>query len=86
MNSDKLLVLLRNIRNLRYLIEQLRNAQAFETALAGDLGLDPREAMALLGYLLEHDYVRLNPEVGLIINPTNPEMQKLLTSQALDQI
>jgi len=85
MNPKKLRELVRNIRDLKYPAKSLRDVDAFEAKLAADLATDRQEAMALLGYLLARDYVRIIPDMGLVVNPENQELQKFVDSGALDE-
>jgi len=77
--------LLRNIRDLKYPRSSLGDVDAFEKTLAEDLKTDTKEAMALLGYLLARDYVRIIPDMGLVMNPENPDLQDLMKSGVLDR-
>jgi len=83
MDSAKLSRLVRNIRDLKYPASLLRDVDDFQQRLARDLAADPQEAMALLGYLLARDYVRIQSDMGLIVNPQNPEIRSLVDSGAL---
>ena len=81
MNADKLVMLVRNISKLKYSADDLRNVDGFERKLATDLDMEPKEAMALLGYLLTKEYVRLVPETGLVLNPSNEEIKKFVADR-----
>ena len=85
MNPEKLHRLLRNIRNLKYPTSVMRDIDRFEKVLAEDLDTDVSEAMAILGYLLARDYVRIISDMGLVVNPESKELQKLVVSGALDR-
>jgi hypothetical protein len=84
MDKDKLHQLLRNIRDLKYPSSSLRNVGSFEDDLAADLTTGVQEAMALLGYLLTRGYVRIIPDMGLVLNPDNAELQGLMKKGFLD--
>ena len=85
MKTDKLLILVRNISKLKYSANDLGNVDDFEQTLAKDLGLEPKEAMAMLGYLLKNEYARLVPGTGLVLNPSNEEIKKLMTGGKLNE-
>ena len=80
MNPDKVRQLVRNIRDLKYPPQTLRDVESFEIGLANDLKIDRQEAMALLGYMLARDYARIIPDMGLVLNPKNEELQSLVES------
>jgi hypothetical protein len=83
MKPDILLKLLRNIRDLKYPVASLKTVDDLETTLANDLNIDRSEAMAMLGYLLKNSYVRITPDLGIVLNPTNDEVRRLLESGQL---
>lgn len=84
MDPEKLRKLLRNIRDTKYPASSLQEVDAFEQRLAVDLGIEQQEALALLGYLLARDYVRIIPDMGLVLNPQNEEVRRIVDSGALD--
>ena len=84
MNADKLLKLVRNVRDLKYPIDSLSNSDEFEKELASDLSTTPEEALAMLGYLLARNYVRIIPDAGIVVNPGNEEIQAFVRSGKLD--
>ncbi|MEI7696355.1 MAG: hypothetical protein WCI64_12030 [Chlorobium sp.] len=75
MDSKKLLQLVHNIRDLKYPADVLLNVDSFQGELVKDLAIDGKEAMAMLGYLLGNGYVKILPDIGLVINPNNQDMQ-----------
>lgn len=85
MNSKKVHQLVRNIRDLKYPEKSLKDVEIFEKTISSDLGIDIQEAMALLGYLLARDYVRIIPGMGLVVNPENTDLQELIKSGVLDR-
>lgn len=78
MDNSKLIKLLGNIVSLKYPEDAMRNVPLFEQHLANDLGISGQEAMAMLGYLLTSDYVRIIDGMGLVINPSNQEVRELV--------
>lgn len=77
--KDKLAKLLKNIEQNRYTSTDLDDLNNLQERLAQDIGLgvDTDQAMALLGYLLKHDYVKINPDSGIILNEKNDEIKAI---------
>ena len=80
MDPEKLRKLLLNIRNFKYPRTVLQEVDGFEELLARDLETDTKEAMALLGFLLARDFVRIIPDMGLVVNPDSAGAQALIKS------
>lgn len=78
MKNDKILQLLDNIASLKYSEDAMRNVPSFEKRLAKELEVSGQEAMAMLGYLLTSDYVRIIDGMGLVVNPSNKEVRDLV--------
>jgi Mn-dependent DtxR family transcriptional regulator len=78
MKNDKILRLLDNIASLKYSEDAMRNVPLFEQRLAKELDVSGQEAMAMLGYLLTKDYVRIINGMGLVVNPSNEEVRELV--------
>lgn len=83
MDSDKIVTLVKNIKNLKYPKSILDNVEGFEHQLAKDLSTDGDEAFALLGYLVTNDYVRIDDDMGIIVNPSNEEIRMLVDTGRL---
>lgn len=84
-DTEKLRQLISNILNLKYPKMALQDVNVFERKLAADLGIEVSVAMALLGFLLTRDYVRIIPDMGLVINPESTAVQALMMSGALNR-
>ena len=69
---------MRNIRDLKYPPDSLRDINAFRNRLAEDLDMKGEDAMVLLGFLLDREYVRISPDTGLFVNPASPEAREYL--------
>lgn len=63
----KLLKLLGAIENGRYTSTELASMVGLQEKIAHDIGAEPPEAMALLGYLLRNRYVQITPD-GISVN------------------
>lgn len=67
--QGKLAALLKRIEGNTYDATQLTNMVLLQNKIQTDIGAsDPAEAMALLGYLLKYEYVKLDSERGIILN------------------
>jgi hypothetical protein len=68
--QEKLAALLNRIKNNAYNANQLRNMVQLQQTIAQDIGCanDVTEAMALLGYLFKYEYIKIDPQQGLILN------------------
>ena len=85
LEEEKLKLLMRLIRDLKYPPSTLSDPDTFKGRLAEDLNMDGNEALALLGFLLTRDFVRIAPDTGLFVNPGSAEARVLfekITSNA----
>jgi hypothetical protein len=78
--NEKMLILLKNISKFKYPASSLMNYEQFENTLANDLGpgTTTDDALAVLGYLLERDYARIIPDMGIVLNPENNDIKVIL--------
>jgi hypothetical protein len=60
-------ILLENIKNGKYPPEFLDNQQQLAEKIGSDLGCDASKAMSILGYLLKFQYVKIDPDKGIIL-------------------
>ncbi len=80
--EEKLAALLNNIERNRYDAVALANMLVLQRTIADDINCeDPAEAMALLGWLLKSEYVTIDPERGIILNPDKGEDIQLLRTE-----
>lgn len=69
--ETKLSDLIKKIEQGAYPAKELvdKNAEDLQKKIASDIGCnDPAEAMALLGYLLKYNYVKIEPAKGICTN------------------
>ena len=72
--QQKLAKLLRKIRSESYPGTELANMVKLQTKIAEDIDShDPVEAMALLGYLLKNNYVKIEEDKGIVLNKDNKD-------------
>jgi hypothetical protein len=83
MDNEKLYQLICNILDLKYPKTSLQNVNQFQAKLAADLGTSPEEAMTMLGYLISGDYVRIVSDMGIVVNPSSPELKILVEKYKL---
>jgi hypothetical protein len=83
--AKKLAKLVTNIRDGEYPPESMVDTKNFERTIAKDLETDWQTALAFLGYLLHRDYARIIPTMGIVLNPANKELRRVLASGVLNE-
>ena len=76
--KEKLPAFLRKVKEGAYTPDQLDDIDTLSNKIAGDVGSTSDEAIAMLGFLLQNEYVKIEPNKGIILKEDDQQTNKII--------
>jgi hypothetical protein len=65
-NKELIVKFIANIREGRYTAESLDDTDLLVKTISEDIGCEPSKAKSILGYLLDQEFIAIDPSEGII--------------------
>lgn len=78
MDKLKLIKLIKDIQNCEYPIDVIESKNIY-SKLKSRLKTSKKEALALLGYLQKGNHIKIDREMGIVLDPSSEELRKIIT-------
>lgn len=78
--KEKIPTFLKNVKNGIYTPNQLNDISELSKTIAGHVNSTPEEAIAMLGFLLENGYVKIETSKGITLKDDDPKTSDIINT------